>query len=185
MSSLQFAKLNLDMIALDVQSLESESERKEVLDMLAQLAQDLEKTNQVETVAQDNYKNELLRATNLLSPARAAGLERMRAPYEEKFKCSQCGKCFLNNSKLKRHTSSSGGCAARRFGPEESKTFRCPECDHRSSTRDGLTTHQIKHSDRFKCIKCERRFSRLRELEKHQRNSNNCLKFMNLHSSSS
>ena len=45
MSSLQFAKLNLDMIALDVQSLESESERKEVLDMLAQLAQDLEKTN--------------------------------------------------------------------------------------------------------------------------------------------
>ena len=185
MSSLQFAKLNLDMIALNIQSLESASERNEALDLLAQIAQDLEKAIQVETVAQDNYKNEHLRATHPSSPARAAELEKMRTLYEEKFKCSQCGKCFMNNSKLKRHTSSSGGCAARRFGPEESKTFRCPECDHRSSTRDGLTTHQIKHSDRFKCIKCERRFSRLRELEKHQRNSNNCLKFMNLHSSSS
>ena len=50
MSSLQFAKLNLDMIALNIQSLNSASERNEALDLLAQLAQDLEKSNQAETV---------------------------------------------------------------------------------------------------------------------------------------
>ena len=47
MASLQFVKLNLDMIALNIQSLENTSDRNEALDMLTHVAQALDKSNQI------------------------------------------------------------------------------------------------------------------------------------------
>lgn len=192
MSSLQFAKLNLDMIALNIQSLNSASERNEALDLLAQLAQDLEKSNQAETVF-ENYKNQLLRTTvsvassqelSTIAVSKKLRLSEKKALLEEKYKCQRCGKCFPSSSKLLRHSNSSRGCTL--FASEESKAFQCPECDHRTNTRDGLTTHRVKHTDRYKCIECGRGFSCPRDQEKHQRNPKNCQKYMSLmeHSSS-
>ena len=138
MSSLQFAKLNLDMIALNIQSLESASERNEALDMLAQLAQDLEKSNQVETVFQ-NYKNQLLRTSHeasqeLLIMARPNTYRpsEQRALDEEKYKCQQCGKCFPRASKLARHANSQLGCT---FVPDEVKPIQCPEISVEKSNK--------------------------------------------------
>ena len=118
------------MIALNIQSLESASERNEALDMLAQLAQDLEKSNQVETVFQ-NYKNQLLRTSHeasqeLLIMARpnAYRPSEQRALDEKKYKCQQCGKCFPRASKLARHAYSQHGCT---FVPDEVKPIQCPE----------------------------------------------------------
>ena len=67
MASLQFVKLNLDMIALNIQSLENTSDRNEALDMLTHVAQALEKSNQMETVFQ-NHKNQPLTSANGVTP---------------------------------------------------------------------------------------------------------------------
>ena len=189
MASLQFVKLNLDMIALNIQSLENTSDRNEALDMLTHVAQALEKSNQMETVFQ-NHKNQPLTSANGVTPQIPTWSHKQRASekialQEEKFKCGQCGKCFPSQSKLKRHTSSQGGCALRRYGPEESKNVHCPECGFRTNTVNNLKSHQIKHSDRFKCtVQCGRGFSGPQDLEKHQKNPKNCLKYMTQENSS-
>ena len=92
------------MIALNIQSLNSASERNEALDLLAQLAQDLEKSNQAETVF-ENYKNQLLRTTvsvtssqelSTIAVSKKLRLSEKKALLEEKYKCQRCGKCFPN-----------------------------------------------------------------------------------------
>ena len=51
--------------------------------------------------------------------------------HTEKFKCKDCGKCFENESRLKRHTSLH----------TKSATFKCNKCEKKFTRKENLNKH--------------------------------------------
>ena len=52
----------------------------------------------------------------------------------------------------------------------------CNLCDFKTTSKDNLRQHLVKHSGKIQCPVCKQPFSRRRDLERHQKNPENCNK---------
>ena len=96
--------------------------------------------------------------------------------HQEKYKCVTCNKSFHSNSKLRRHQKTGQGCEM--IMRHEACTVQCPMCDFRTTSKNNLQEHLVKHSGRFQCNICNHQFARKRQLQRHIKNPDNCMKYM-------
>ncbi|KAM4614118.1 uncharacterized protein O3C94_022156 [Discoglossus pictus] len=121
-----------------------------------------------------------------------------RLPKE--FACSECGKCFRQNSHLLRHErlhknekpyicSECGKCFAQHSNfikhqriHTGDKPFTCCECGLCFSDKSNLLRHQRIHTGekRFACSECGKSFSQKSNLIYHQRRKTNCPPYVSL-----
>ncbi|XP_063814200.1 zinc finger protein 436-like [Pseudophryne corroboree] len=76
------------------------------------------------------------------------------------FICSDCGKCFKDNAKLRKHQTIH----------REDKQLSCPSCGKCFLYNAQLVTHQLSHTEErpFTCSECGKCFKHTRNLIKHQ-----------------
>ena len=75
-------------------------------------------------------------------------------------KCSQCPMSFRTLTELKRHN----------IAEHSNRPFACPQCAHRSKTKDKLDRHLLSHSaprESYQCSYCEKKFVFKNSLKKH------------------
>ena len=96
--------------------------------------------------------------------------------HQEKYKCATCNKSFHSNSKLRRHQKTGQGCEM--IMRHQSCTVQCHICDFRTTSKNNLQEHLVKHSGRFQCTICNHQFARKRQLQRHIKNPDNCMKYM-------
>ncbi|PIO40657.1 hypothetical protein AB205_0027590, partial [Aquarana catesbeiana] len=80
---------------------------------------------------------------------------------DEKFSCSECGKCYPRKSDLVRHQKSH----------TVEKSYPCPECGNSFLWKSALVVHQRSHTGEkpYSCPECGKCFSRKSELVIHHR----------------
>ncbi|PIO31794.1 hypothetical protein AB205_0047980 [Aquarana catesbeiana] len=108
---------------------------------------------------------------------------------DQRFSCTECGKCFSYRSNLCRHRKlhtgkkpyscpECGKCFSQKhhlYTHQRSHTgmkpYSCPECGKCFSQKSNLNTHQICHKGEkpYSCPDCEKCFSRKSLLNSHQR----------------
>ena len=81
------------------------------------------------------------------------------AIHSTKFKCSECGKCFRDNTELITHKRSHSG----------EKPFECYVCGKRFTTSSNLVVHNRLHSGEkpYKCFVCDKAFTQSGTLSSH------------------
>ncbi|XP_073418302.1 uncharacterized protein [Dendrobates tinctorius] len=79
---------------------------------------------------------------------------------EKPYSCSECGKCFIYESKFVRHQRIHTG----------EEPFSCSECGKCFRSKSHLLVHQTTHTGekRFSCLQCEKRFTHKSQLLNHQ-----------------
>lgn len=97
--------------------------------------------------------------------------------HEEKFRCENCGKCFQDQYCLTRHKRGQATCEKIINKSQYCNVF-CNLCDFKTTSKDNLRQHLVKHSGKIICPVCKQPFSRRRDLERHQKNPDNCNKYL-------
>ncbi|XP_051778668.1 zinc finger protein 408 [Erpetoichthys calabaricus] len=79
---------------------------------------------------------------------------------ERKYKCEECGKCFLQLCHLKKH----------RLTHLEYKPFLCTECGKAYSSQESFRAHLLLHKGErpFKCQQCDKAYGTKRDLKDHE-----------------
>ena len=93
-----------------------------------------------------------------------------------KHQCETCAKSFPTNFKLRRHQRTGAGCD--RILKQQIGSVKCHLCDYRTTSKDNLEDHLVKHSGKFQCPVCSHQFSRNYKLQNHIKNPDNCMKYM-------
>ena len=94
----------------------------------------------------------------------------------KKHQCETCAKSFPTNFKLRRHQKTGAGCD--RILKQQIGSIKCTHCDYRTTSKDNLEDHLVKHSGKFQCQVCKHQFSRNYKLQNHKKNPDNCMKYM-------
>ncbi|XP_077112057.1 uncharacterized protein LOC143767530 [Ranitomeya variabilis] len=107
----------------------------------------------------DNFK-QVLYSDSLSQNLELLRQKRVHAG-EQSYACSQCGKCFVNKSKLITHQRTHTG----------EKPFSCSECEQSFADKSNLITHKRSHTGEkpYSCSECEKCFARKSHLFTHQR----------------
>ena len=100
--------------------------------------------------------------------------------HEEKFRCENCGKCFQDQYCLTRHKRGQATCE-KILNKSQFCNVYCNLCDFKTTSKDNLRQHLVKHSGKIICSVCKQPFSRRRDLERHQKNPDNCNKYLFSH----
>ena len=89
--------------------------------------------------------------------------------HEEKFRCENCGKCFQDQYCLTRHKRGQATCE-KILNKSQFCNVYCNLCDFKTTSKDNLRQHLVKHSGKIICSVCKQPFSRRRDLFSHSMN---------------
>ena len=172
--SLDEVKVTIDLIALKVEYLENKQEKNEALIAIQSFVESLKSD-------ESPFRNEIEKkvkksvAVEETSDIEIVHTERKKIA---NCKCQKCGQCFSSNWSLQRHTARNRGKRICGISEPGMNDFACSVCDFKTSAKDNLQNHMIKHSGRYLCDTCNCGFSREKSLLRHQGNPSNCDKFL-------
>ena len=148
---LEFVKLNIDLIALDIENL-PDSEKLQAIEALKNL--------EIKTVLQTTKQG-------VEDSVSYSFTEKEKTIY-----CTACGKEFSNNYNLKRHQQHKLSCEQylRRQNMEHS--VQCSVCDYKTNSKANLRAHSVRHTVKNMCHHCNRKYTTRRDLVKHQQTAN-------------
>ena len=187
--ALETVKVNIDHIALKIENLQH-CDRSEALLALEHAAASLsysQNKKMGDSAAFSSYYNaftEQHRPANLrYNPSKTlvvSSVGKVSSSGDDrnnKHQCETCAKSFPTNFKLRRHQKSGAGCD--RILKQQIGSIKCTHCDYRTTSKDNLEDHLVKHSGKFQCPVCNHQFSRNYKLQNHIKNPDNCMKYMN------
>ena len=188
--SLDEVKVTIDLIALKVEYLENKQEKNEALIAIQSFVESLKSDespfrNLIEekvsikkgssNVDGSSHKEEETVVCEETSDIEIVHTERKKIA---NCKCQKCGQCFSSNWSLQRHIARNRGKRICGISEPGMNDFACSVCDFKTSAKDNLQNHMIKHSGRYLCDTCNCGFSREKSLLRHQGNPSNCDKFL-------
>ena len=186
--ALETVKVNIDHLALKIETLQH-CDRSEALLALEHAAASLsysENKKMGDSGAFSSYNNAFLgqrEPANLsLNPRGAivySSVGKVSCSEDDKnskHQCETCAKSFPTNFKLRRHQKTGAGCD--RILKQQIGSIKCTHCDYRTTSKDNLEDHLVKHSGKFQCQVCKHQFSRNYKLQNHKKNPDNCMKYM-------
>ena len=140
---LEFVKLNIDLIALDIENL-PDSEKLQAIEALKNL--------EIKTTMQGVEDSVSYSFT-----------EKEKTIY-----CTACGKEFSNNYNLKRHQQHKLSCEQYLRRQNMEYNAQCSVCDFRTNSKANLRAHSVRHTEKNMCHHCNRKYTTRRDLIKHQ-----------------
>ena len=140
---LEFVKLNIDLIALDIENL-PDSEKLQAIEALKNL--------EIKTTMQGVEDSVSYSFT-----------EKEKTIY-----CTACGKEFSNNYNLKRHQQHKLSCEQYLRRQNMEYNAQCSVCDFRTNSKANLRAHSVRHTEKNMCHHCNRKYTTRRDLVKHQ-----------------
>ena len=150
---LEFVKLNIDLIALDIENLPY-SEKLQAIEAL--------KNIEIKTVLQSTGQG----AEESIS---YYSTERTKAIH-----CVTCGKEFSNNYNLKRHQQHKLSCEQYLRRQNMEHNVQCSVCDFKTNSKANLRAHSVRHTEKNMCHHCNRKYTTRRDLIKHQQQTAKC-----------
>ena len=188
-NALETVKVNIDHIALKIENLQH-CDRGEAMLALEHAAASLsysQNQKMGDSAAFSSYNNAFMeqhRPANLrynpsktLVVSSVGKVSSSRDDRSNKHQCETCAKSFPTNFKLRRHQKTGAGCD--RILKQQIGSIKCTHCDYRTTSKDNLEDHLVKHSGKFQCPVCNHQFSRNYKLQNHIKNPDNCMKYMN------
>ena len=172
MKTIQVIKLQIDLLALDVENLENDA-KIEALEEIEKSIKTL-KTTEITTTSQfsevlkSNDSISLLQSEHEQIYSSKDKIQNQEISKVAEHKCNFCGKSFglVDRHKL----------ICRKSPEYLSRMFLCNECDYRSTTTKLMRDHKRKHSGQNQCPKCSYQAYSPKDLKMHQKNKSNCEK---------
>ena len=171
--SLDEVKVTIDLIALKVEYLENKQEKSEALIAIQSFVESLKSD-------ESPFRNEIeKKVKKSVAVEETSDIEIVHTERKKEANlCQKCGQCFSSNWSLQRHVARNRGKRICGISEPGMNDFACSVCDFKTSAKDNLQNHMIKHSGRYLCDTCNCGFSREKSLLRHQGNPSNCDKFL-------